>query len=220
MKTYLKMIGLAAFVLAGVNLQASSFLNSFLTTNSIDGSVASITSWPTNGTSTNAITWAYTNGTSITTNQLFPGLLTGHVVSVENQEHATFVVQGWLVNTGAAATVGFNLTPATTGGSRPVYGGWVGYGINTNLAANSTAFYNDFETSPQNWVIVTLPASTTNWFNYQTNIIMDVQGIWDNAGWYGIYQITNNLGAGSYLQNPNGVAALGKKLIPTPLIGQ
>ena len=214
------MIGLAAFVLAGVNLQASSFLNSFLTTNSIDGSVASITSWPTNGTSTNAITWAYTNGTSITTNQLFPGLLTGHVVSVENQEHATFVVQGWLVNTGAAATVGFNLTPATTGGSRPVYGGWVGYGINTNLAANSTAFYNDFETSPQNWVIVTLPASTTNWYNYQTNIIMDVQGIWDNAGWYGIYQITNNLGAGSYLQNPNGVAALGKKLIPTPLIGQ
>jgi hypothetical protein len=67
---------------------------------------------------------------------------------------------------------------------------------------------------------VTLPASTTNWFNYQTNLIMDVQGQWDDAGFYGIYQITNNLSAGCYLQNPNGVAALGKKLIPTPLIGQ
>ena len=220
MKNYLKIIGFAAFMLAGINLQASSFLNSFQTTNSIDGSVASITSWPTNGTSTNAITWTYTNGAAITTNQLFPGLLTGHVVSIENQEHMTLVVQGWLVNTGAASTIAFNLTPATTGGTRPVQNGWIGYGINTNLAANANAAYNDYETSPQNWVLITLPATTTNWFNYQTNIIMDVSSQWDNAGYYGIYQITNNLGAGSYLQNPNGVISVGKKLIPTPLIGQ
>jgi hypothetical protein len=67
---------------------------------------------------------------------------------------------------------------------------------------------------------VPIPATTTNWFNYQTNIVMDVVGIWDNADFIGIYQITNNFTATCSLQNPNGVAYLNKKLIPTPLIGQ
>jgi hypothetical protein len=221
MKNYLKLIGVAAFVLATVCVQpafGNGALVSFLTTNSIDSTAATITSWPTNGTSTNAITWNYTNGTAITTNTLYPGLLTGKAVAIYNQEHLVFNVQGWLVNTGAAATVAFNLTPACTGGNGPAVGQSVS-GINTNTFGASVA-QNDFETSPANWIVVPIPATTTSWFNYQTNIVMDVVGIWDNADFIGIYQITNNFTATCSLQNPNGVAYLNKKLIPTPLIGQ
>ena len=223
MKKLFKHIGVAAIVLATVCVQSAfgnGSLVSFGTTNSIDSSTTTITSYPTNGTSTNAITWTYTNGTAITTNTLYPGLQTGKAVAIYNQEHLVFNVQGWLVNTGAACTVGFNLTTACTAGNSPVYGGSVVSGINTNLPANATANYNDWETLPQNWVTVTLPASTTNWFNYQTNLVLDVQGLWDNSDFIGIYQITNNLPATCSLQNPNGVAFLNKKLIPTPLIGQ
>ena len=221
MKTYLKIIGVAVIGLATVCLQpafGNGALVAFNTTNSIDSTAASITSWPTNGTSTNAITWTYTNGTAITTNRLYPGLQTGKSVAIYNQEHLVFNVQGWLVNTGAAATVAFNLTPACTSGNSPTVGNQVP-GINTNVFGASVS-QNDFETSPANWITVPIPASTTNWFNYQTNIIMDVVGIWDNADFVGIYQITNNFTATCSLQNPNGVAFLNKKLIPTPLIGQ
>ena len=223
MKKLFKFIGVAAISLATVCLQpafGNGALVSFGTTNSIDSTTTSITSWPTNGTSTNGITWTYTNGTAITTNVLYPNLQTGKAVAIYNQEHLVFVVQGWLVNTGAAAVVGFNLTPACTGGNGPVYGGSIVGQINTNLGPNALAAYNDYETSPANWINVALPATTTNWFNFQTNIIMDVVGPWDNADFFGIYQITNNIGGTGYLYNPNGVAFLNKKLIPTPLIGQ
>ena len=223
MKNLFKFIGVAALVLATVIMapkaQANGSLNSFLTTNSIDSTAASITSFPTNGTSTNAITWNYTNGTAITTNSLYPGLLTGKAVAIYNQEHLVFNVQGWLVNTGAAATVGFNLATACTSGNNPAVGGQV-VGINTNLAQNVNNAQNDWQTSPANWIVVTLPATTTNWFNYQTNIVMDVAGNAPNADFIGIYQITNNLAATCSLFNPNGVAFVNKKLIPTPLIGQ
>lgn len=222
MKNLFKFIGVAAIGLATVCVQpafGNGSLNSFMTTNSIDSGVASITSWPTNGTSTNAVTFIYTNGTTYTTNSFYPGVGTGKAVAIFNQEHLVFNVQGWLVNTGAAATIGFNLTPSCTGGNGPTLGNQVP-GINTNLAANVNNAQNDFETSPANWILVPIPATTTNWFNYQTNILMDVAGIWDNADFIGIYQITNNFPAGCSLQNPNGVAYLNKKLIPTPLIGQ
>ena len=92
-------------------------------------------------------------------------------------------------------------------------------GINTNTAANVAAAANDFQ-STGSWITVAIPATTTNWFNYQTNIIMDVATGLPNADFIGIYQITNNFTATCSLQNPNGVAFLNKKLIPTPLIGQ
>jgi len=222
MKKLFKHIGVAAIVLATVCVQSAfgnGSLVSFETTNSIDSSTTTITSYPTNGTSTNAITWTYTNGTAITTNTLYPGLQTGKAVAIYNQEHLVFNVQGWLVNTGAAATVGFDLVTACTGGNSPTVGGTVVSGINTNTAANVTAAANDFQ-STGSWINVAIPATTTNWFNYQTNIVMDVAAGLPNADFIGIYQITNNFTATCSLQNPNGVAFVNNKLIPTPLIGQ
>ena len=224
MKNLFNSIGVAALVLATVFVGQSAFgngaLNYFATTNSIDGTVASITSYPTNGYTTNAISFTYTNGSTITTNSYYPGLQTGHQVSIYNQEHALLVVQGWLVNTGAACTVGINLDYAATSGNQPSYGGTVPY-LNTNgLSGASLPFQNDWETTPANWVLIPIPASTTNWFNYQTNLVFDAIGPFDNSDFIGIYQITNNFGAGSSLVNPSGVAGVNKKLIPTPLIGQ
>ena len=225
MKNLFKLIGVAALVLATVFVGQSVFgngaLNYFATTNSIDGSVASITSYPTNGFATNAISFNYTNGTTITTNSYYPGLATGHQVSIYNQEHALFVVQGWLVNTSATANViGFNLDFAATSGNQPSVGQAVPYLSTNGLTGANIPLQNDWETTPANWLVIPVPALTTNWFNYQTNLVFDTANIMDNSDFIGIYQITNNFGAGSSLVNPAGVAGVNKKLIPTPLIGQ
>ena len=222
MKNLFKFIGVAAISLATVCLQpafGNGVLNSFQTTNSIDSGTAGFASWPTNGTSTNAITFTYTNGAVIATNSFYPGLMTGKAVAIFNQEHLVLNVQGFLVNTGAAATLTLDLRTACTGGNSPTVGGVVPY-LNTNgLPVNP--LQNDFESSPH-LVAIPLPASYTNWFNYSTNLVLDVTGSgqFPNADFIGIYGITNTLTATCSLQNPAGVVFLNKKLIPTPLIGQ
>jgi hypothetical protein len=220
MKTYLKLlIGVAALVLATVCLQparASGSLEAFGTTNSIDSGTAAITSWPVNGTSTNAI--SFTNGTTAVT--FYPGLLTGKGLAIYNQEHLVLNVQGWLVNTGAACAVGIDLRSALTGGSGPAVSTTVPY-LNTN-GVPGTPLANDYESNAR-WFVVAIPASTTNWFNFQTNIVMDANGTagnLPNGDFVGIRSITNSFEATCSLVNPAGVAFLNKKLIPTPLIGQ
>ena len=223
MKNLFKFIGVAVIGLATVAVQpcfGSGTLESFLTTNSIDSSTASITSWPTNGLSTNAITWTYTNGTAITTNTLYPGLLTGKARAIVNQEHMVLNLQGWLVNT-SSATIGVQLVTACTGGSGPVVNGSTVSGINTNVFNNLNAASIDFE-STGHWFTFTCPAGT-NWINLQQNLVTDAlltAGNLPNADFVGVYQITNNFTSGNSLVNPNGVLFLNKKLIPTPLIGQ
>ena len=214
----IKQIIIAAVGLAlTFSANASPILNYFGMTNSIDSSAPTITSWPTNGLATNIITFNYTNGATVITNAYQPGYLTGKAQAIYNQEHIVFGVQGWLVNTGAACTVAFNLTTADTVGSPPTVGNAVP-GINTNVFG-ANVNQNDFEIPAANWVLVPIPANTTNWFNYHTNLVMDVQGIWDNSDFIGIYQVTNNFAPGNSLQNPQGPAWINKKIIPSTWIG-
>jgi hypothetical protein len=227
MKKLFTFIGVAGICLATAFItpkaQANGALVAFGTTNSIDSSTATFTSWPVNGTTTNALTYTTTNGVVITTNTFYPGLLTGKAIAIYNQEHLVLNVQGFLVNT-AAATMTITLNGACTGGNGPANGNWVNF-INTNgipgiYSTNVTQ--NDWETTGHAFALA-LPAQT-NWFNFQTNIVMDVIGSggnnFPNADFIGITTIANTLTAGCFLSNPNGVVFLNKKLIPTPLIGQ
>ncbi|MDE2096192.1 MAG: hypothetical protein KGL39_03030 [Patescibacteria group bacterium] len=237
-KNILKVGLLAACVAVASNrAEANASLQYFGTTNSIDSSAASITSWPTNYPTTNGITWTYTNfviTAGVTnptyTTTLYPGQLTGKAIEVGSYEHVALNVQGWLVNTNASAgTLGINLVTATTAPGQPPLSvanvANVTLGINTNgVPADANLAQNNFEYPASHWIIIPIPANTTNWFNFSTNLIETVNGaattLVPDVGWVGIYQITNNLTATCYLVNPNGVAALSKKVIPSPITGQ
>ena len=193
MKTYLKIIGVAALVLATVCLQpafANGSPNSFNITNTLN--TVTTTSWPTNGFGTNGLP-----------------LLTGKAVAIGNQEHIGLNFQGLLVATNTtASTVTFVLVTGMSG---------TGNGAVT-FDTNGVPTSNDFDTGFGGTVSVAFaitPVVGTNWINLQTNF--PPTSIFADANSVGVYSITPALHGNTIQQ-----AALyaNKKLIPTPLIGQ
>ena len=182
---------------------ASGALTSFNMTNNLQGTVV-ITSYPTNH-------FNPTNG--------FPQQ-TGNGIYIGNFRSFNFNVQGFLVNTGAAATATFTLIGANSGGSPASV-------LGTNLlSVNQTVLTDiDWETvmpatntaallgTP---VIFTMPGFTTNWFNWHTNFDISWSKL-AGANWVGIYSISNNLA--TTCQLTNSAAYINTKIIPVGLIG-
>ena len=190
----------AAGLLAASALPATAF-QSFNVTNVI-GSAVSITSWPTNSVTTNYLSnssfGTVTNGTTITTNGYYLGLLTGNGIDVNNYDHVGFVFQG-LTTSSNAAIISFALVRGygAGNGTQPVMTG--NYGL------------SGWETTPSAIINVPVAAGTNVQTTWSTNLEVYYTMPADQIG---VYSVTNNLSLAGGGWVSNLVAGLHKKIVP------
>jgi hypothetical protein len=198
MKKFMKIL---AVIGCGIGLASVAYGNgapvSFNVTNYWPAAM-SLTSYPTN---------AAINGTNVSTGN--------KAVAVYNSEVISINVQGFLLNTNASAAATQGITFVTSDAN-----GGNGTAPAIVLNAGGQMIQCDWQTTAQEAITVPLTANTTNWFNYQTNIVFNnfTIGSFPDANWLGIYQLTNNLGTACWMSNCTITANI--KYIPHPLIGQ
>lgn len=191
-------VGLALGARAGVQLKPLQ------TTNFISSAVALINSFPTNSLQTNGI-----------------GQRTGTSVNVADTRDFGVDVQGFLLNTNAtASTIYLQFVPSMVNGGSGLTGSkpQVVLGTNVLTFGNTVITQNDFADTNQLFQInVPVPGLTTNWFHWMTNISQVTWPAGTCASWVGLFGISNNFTAGSYITNVN--IGISTKLVPAPLIG-
>jgi len=137
---------------------------------------------------------------------------TGAGVNVDGMESYIFMCSGFLSNS-TAAVIYVQLTTAAASPGRGSGPQFLGATTNQNDWA-----YQGYGTASFS---IQVPADT-NWFNWQTNIASTT--VAGQAGWIGIYKLTNNFAAGQMLTNPvgsngNGLFFIYKKVKPVILNG-
>ena len=195
MKTFTKIICASALVI-GLVLPAFAGGYNLGITNYLPGTPGGVIGWPTNSPTTNATSFGalqYTGGT-------------GHAVTVDGAVNFGVNYQGWCVNTGVAAAVTIQLVraTATTAGGAPLVN-LVGTNYLTTYSTNGTTVttntiwsQNDWEMPPTGnlFVTVPIPASYTNWINYNTNFANN-----GTLGWVGAYYVSNTITGTGYVTN-------------------
>ena len=183
-----KLLALGAVIVASIAtfitinsqaFQSGGSLVSFNTTNVISAGT-SVTSWPTNTSSTNG-----------------GGFFTGGPLYLGYVDHYGISVQGLNVSTNSSATnvigIGYVLSMAT---------GTPQLTLGTNIwTANATNIIQNDWQNQTNWIVLTIPQplTATNWINVGTNIVTTAIG--GDANWIGIVAITNSGFNGGFLTN-------------------
>lgn len=204
------------FLLLLATRPAQAVPQSFSFTNIIQSAVT-VTSYPTNTTTTNYWSAGVLPGQ---TNQYLLNWLTGKPIEVRNYESADFVFSANITSSNLANMAFFLVRGSALQSANGTPGSPVVL-INTN---NSSVLYNDWETpltsggsqpNPNAAFIqinIPIPAGTNYAFNWRTNFPVG------SADYIGIWQETNNISFGVTAQcigyASNIVAALDKKIRP------